>query len=145
MGWGPAGLSTLRPFASASLHRPPPSALNTPAEALLDAPPNRPNDPLVTPTVLKHIVGQAAFQLTVLYGMLVALEDYGGGGAAAVSVAASAGAGGGGGLEAVMATLFGETGGGGGGSGSPHSHVLEMTLVFNTFVQMQLFNQFNCR
>ncbi|EFJ47877.1 hypothetical protein VOLCADRAFT_60940 [Volvox carteri f. nagariensis] len=100
-------------------------ATEAPTDAMLDAPPNRPNDPLVTPTVLKHIIGQAAFQLTVLFGMLVALRHYGG-------------------LDGTaMAALFG---GGGGGAAAAHSpHLLETTLVFNAFVQMQLFNQLNCR
>ncbi|GIL87786.1 hypothetical protein Vretifemale_15830, partial [Volvox reticuliferus] len=111
-------------------------ATEAPNDAMLDVPPNRPHDPLVTPTVLKHIIGQAAFQLAVLYGMLAALQHYGGGDAAAVATA------GGGFLDSVMAPLFG---GGGGGGGGNHHHMLEMTLVFNAFVQMQLFNQFNCR
>ncbi|GIL65428.1 hypothetical protein Vafri_19180, partial [Volvox africanus] len=38
-------------------------ATEAPNEAMLDASPNRPHDPLVTPTVLKHIIGQSAFQL----------------------------------------------------------------------------------
>ncbi|GLI63669.1 hypothetical protein VaNZ11_006707, partial [Volvox africanus] len=107
-------------------------ATEAPNEAMLDASPNRPHDPLVTPTVLKHIIGQSAFQLAVLYGMLAALQQYSGS-AAAVSPA-------GGVLDSILASLFG----GGGGGGGQH-HLLEMTLVFNAFVQMQLFNQFNCR
>ncbi|GLC59183.1 hypothetical protein PLESTB_001458000 [Pleodorina starrii] len=124
---------------------------------MLDAPPNRPNDPLVTPTILKHIVGQAAFQLAVLYGMLVTLQHYGGGGGGAAAAAAATASSAGGGLEAAMAALFTAGGGGGGASAATavaaaaasaphsHSHVLATTMVFNTFVQIQLFNQFNCR
>ncbi len=137
-------------------------------EAMLDVPPSRPDDPLVTPTVLKHIAGQALFQLTVLYGMLLAAQHYstagghdiagvvqdpataaatvdatlamlfGGGGAAAAAPAANAAA-------AAAASSSSGIAGVLGSSGAALVDGIGGTLVFNTFVQMQVFNQLNCR
>lgn len=136
---------------------------------MLDVPPSRPDDPLVTPTVLKHIAGQALFQLTVLYGMLLAAQHYstagghdiagvvqdpataaatvdatlamlfGGGGAAAAAAPAATAA------AAAAASSSSGVAGVLGSNGAALVDGIGGTLVFNTFVQMQLFNQLNCR
>ncbi len=41
------------------------------ADELLDLPPVSPDEPLVTPVVAKHIMGQAAVQLAVLAGLVL--------------------------------------------------------------------------
>lgn len=74
------------------------------ADAMLDLPPCTPEQPLVNATVAKHIIGQAIFQLSILYYLVFHGQQ---------------------GLGVDAATCN--------------------TLVFNSFVLMQLFNQLNCR
>ncbi|GAX83649.1 hypothetical protein CEUSTIGMA_g11073.t1 [Chlamydomonas eustigma] len=80
-------------------------ATEAPTDSLLDLKPFRFDQPLVNPTVAKHVAGQAAFQLLVLLSLLTPEVQ------SAVRVDPEA----------------------------------ANTLVFNTFVLMQLFNQINCR
>ncbi|KAI8463798.1 MAG: hypothetical protein J3K34DRAFT_526699 [Monoraphidium minutum] len=80
-------------------------ATESPSDALLDEPPHRLEEPLVPPTVVKHILGQAALQLAI--------------------------------LASVLGPLGAELAGGDG--------EVQRTLLFNTFVWLQLFNQINCR
>ncbi|KAG1672246.1 hypothetical protein FOA52_002948 [Chlamydomonas sp. UWO 241] len=79
-------------------------ATEAPTDAMLDQAPCSADQPLVSPTVLKHVGGQAVFQLTLLLGTVFAGEQ-----------------------------LLGV------------DHETNNTIVFNTFVIMQLFNQLNCR
>ena len=79
-------------------------ATEAPTEDVLDSPPYDPGASLVTPLVLRNIIGQGAFQLAVMY----ALVFHGG-------------------------TIF----------NVDQAH--QFTIVFNAFVQMQLFNQINSR
>ncbi|KAG2422496.1 hypothetical protein HXX76_015965 [Chlamydomonas incerta] len=126
-------------------------ATEAPNESMLTVPPNRPNDPLITPTVMKHIVGQSAFQLAALYGILAALQHYSSYGAAELEAAYGAG-----GLQAAAAALFttpaAHAAAGAAAAATAASGVVgggmapaDTTLVFNAFVCMQLFNQVNCR
>ncbi|PNH12289.1 Plasma membrane calcium-transporting ATPase 2 [Tetrabaena socialis] len=122
-------------------------ATEAPTDAIMDTPPNRPNDPLVTPTVLKHIAGQTVFQLAVLYGILLMLHQHDDGSTAATGLMLLGGPGelattaAAGFSTAWLAPLLEPAAGAGGGA----ENLLEGTLVFNAFVQMQLFNQINCR
>ncbi|PNW83854.1 hypothetical protein CHLRE_04g217954v5 [Chlamydomonas reinhardtii] len=140
-------------------------ATEAPTASMLTDPPNRPNDPLITPIVMKHVVGQAAFQLAALYGILVALQHYSSYGAADLEAAYGAG-----GLQAAAAALFATgahagaaaaaaAGGAAQAAGAAAAATAataggvvggglvpaDTTLVFNAFVCMQLFNQVNCR
>jgi len=84
---------------------------------MLDEPPRLRDGAIITPTVAKSIFGQAVLQLGVMGLLLgplgVALAEAGGDSAAA---------------RAAAAAVVGD-------------HGLQYTLVFNSFVFMQLFNQ----
>ena len=54
-------------------------ATDAPDESVLDGPPPSPDDPILPPHLLKHVAGQAAFQLAVLAALVL------GGGAAAIA------------------------------------------------------------
>ncbi|GFR42760.1 hypothetical protein Agub_g3715, partial [Astrephomene gubernaculifera] len=101
-------------------------ATDAPNADVLTTPPHRPTDPIVTPTVLKHILGQSAYQLAVLYG-IVGMES-----AMQPDMLPFHG-------NDLLLPLLGSTPIGGSGLTSTCT-----TLVFNTFVWMQLFNQINC-
>ena len=75
----------------------------TPAEAMLDLRPHTPDQPLISRTVAKHIIGQGVVQLGLLGWLL--LQSTGPGSLAGVD------------------------------------RSVHFTLLFNTFVFMQLFNQ----
>lgn len=79
-------------------------ATEAPSDAMLDLRPIPPDQGIVTPTVIKHVVGQALFQLSVLYVLVFHGREL---------------------LHVDKGVAY--------------------TMVFNTFVQMQLFNQLNCR
>jgi P-type Ca2+ transporter type 2B len=78
-------------------------ATERPTDSLLNQPPHSAEESLISPTLLKHMAGQSAYQLVVM-GVLVTQGP------------------------ALLGTEPGD-----------------YTLAFNTFVQMQLFNQLNCR
>lgn len=84
------------------------------ADTALDEPPRARDGAIITPTVAKAILGQAALQLGVLAALLGPL------GAAVMAV----------GGDAAAATGL-----------DAADHTAQYTLVFNTFVIMQLFNQ----
>ncbi|KAK9828539.1 hypothetical protein WJX72_000653 [[Myrmecia] bisecta] len=86
-------------------------ATEAPTDDMLDLPPYSAQQSLITPTVLKNIVGQSIFQLGVMYALVFHGDAIFG-----VPSAASV--------------------------GGPSQHY---TIVFNTFVLMQLFNQINTR
>lgn len=73
----------------------------THTDELLDEPPHRRSEPLVPPTVVKHIIGQALLQLSI--------------------------------LAAILGPWGSDLAGGDG--------EVQRTLLFNTFVWLQLFNQ----
>eukprot|EP00854_Cymbomonas_tetramitiformis_P001890 gene1890-2573_t len=87
-------------------------ATEEPSEAVLDRPPNKSTDPLISAPMLRFITGHATHQLVILF-VLVFYGD----------------------------TLFGVPDARD-HLGEPTTH---FTIVFNTFVQLQLFNQFNAR
>jgi len=45
-------------------------ATDEPSDELLERPPFRPDDPMVTPEIAKSILGQAAYQLAVMYALV---------------------------------------------------------------------------
>jgi hypothetical protein len=117
-----------------------------PADEALDEPPRAREGPIITPTVAKSILGQAALQLAVMAALLgplgEALVAHGGGasssgmaGAGAAAAMAAAGA-----LTAVGGAVADVAGGELAGGLSPE-RAAQYTLVFNSFVLMQLFNQ----
>lgn len=79
-------------------------ATEPPTDDILDDRPVSSSAPLITPTVAKNIVGQAVYQLGVMYVLV----------------------------------FFG-------GEALGVDNEVKNTLVFNSFVMMQLFNQVNCR
>lgn len=111
---------------------------------MLDEPPRVRDGPIITPTVAKSIVGQAALQLGVMAALLgplgealvtTQLEASSGAvmdAAAAAAVAAGA---------AVSAAAAGVMEAGVSAVGGGGDRVEQYTLVFNSFVLMQLFNQ----
>lgn len=104
--------------------RPPP-----PADEALDEPPRARDGPIITPTVAKSILGQAGLQLAVLAALLgplgEALVDMGAQQGAAAHAAAAAVA-----AAGDVAAV-----------GLSPERACQYTLVFNSFVLMQLFNQ----
>eukprot|EP00879_Flechtneria_rotunda_P005074 GHRR01005351.1.p1 GENE.GHRR01005351.1~~GHRR01005351.1.p1 ORF type:complete len:952 (+),score=468.24 GHRR01005351.1:385-2856(+) len=92
-------------------------ATEEPTDAMLDEAPRNRDGALITPTVVKSIVGQTVLQLGVIALLL---------GPTGHAVAD---------LGAVAAGAGGDLG----------EHAAEYTLVFNSFVLMQLFNQVNSR
>lgn len=118
-------------------------------DAVLDLPPCRPDQPLISPTVAKHIAGQAAFQLAVLAALLAAHQSSGGGSGAEADAAASAASTAAAAVAAHPWELLPQAGlwlqqqvlGPAGGPGGAGGAALRNTMVFNSFVMMQLFNQ----
>ncbi|GMH44194.1 hypothetical protein BSKO_12128 [Bryopsis sp. KO-2023] len=80
-------------------------ATEPPSDSVLDLEPFNPEESLITPTVLRNIVGQSLFQLSVMYGLVFHSQEL---------------------------------------LGLDDQHH-QFTMVFNAFVQMQLFNQINAR
>jgi Ca2+ transporting ATPase len=92
-------------------------ATEAPTDDSLDEPPRVRDGPIITPTVAKSILGQAALQLGIMVALLGPLGNAlvaAGGDTAAVGL-------------------------------NPDDHSCQYTLVFNSFVMMQLFNQVNSR
>eukprot|EP00193_Tetraselmis_chui_P002293 CAMPEP_0177769666 /NCGR_PEP_ID=MMETSP0491_2-20121128/10465_1 /TAXON_ID=63592 /ORGANISM="Tetraselmis chuii, Strain PLY429" /LENGTH=414 /DNA_ID=CAMNT_0019286733 /DNA_START=112 /DNA_END=1356 /DNA_ORIENTATION=+ len=85
-------------------------ATESPTDALLKLPPFSADAPLLSSKVLKHIAGQAVYQLSVLLGLLAFGNSQ---------------------LGLDME--------------DPAGRLELFTLVFNSLVQMSLFNQLNCR
>mmetsp|Transcript_5817 Transcript_5817/g.15174 ORF Transcript_5817/g.15174 Transcript_5817/m.15174 type:complete len:1075 (-) Transcript_5817:70-3294(-) len=85
-------------------------ATELPTDALLELPPFSAEAPLITNKVLKHICGQAAYQMVALVGLL-----------------------------ATGGPLLGLD------IDDPQGQAELFTVVFNSLVQMSLFNQINCR
>jgi hypothetical protein len=113
---------------------------------MLDEPPRVRDGPIITPTVAKSIVGQAGLQLTVMAALLGPMGEalthhttaaadaataVAGAGAAVADAAVAAAA------AAVAVGVDGAAAVGGAGV----DRVEQYTLVFNSFVMMQLFNQ----
>lgn len=90
-------------------------ASEEPSEEALSRPPFSTEEPAVSKTMMKHIIGQSALQLGVLFFLLASGDQL---------------------FGVEDGNLIAATGGG----ASKH-----YTIVFNTFVLMQLFNQFNAR
>jgi len=90
-------------------------ATDAPDATVLDGPPPSPDDPLLPPHLVKHVAGQAAFQLAVLACLVL------GGGAAVIA-----------GADGVAAA-------------APDPAAAANTVVFNAFVAMTLGNQLNAR
>lgn len=115
----------------------------TTADKMLDEPPRVRGGPIITPTVAKSIVGQAALQLSVMAALLGPLGEtlthHGPAvtGAAAAVADAAAGAGAAMSDAAVAAAAAAMSVG---VDGAPE-RIEQYTLVFNSFVLMQLFNQ----
>lgn len=111
---------------------------------MLDQPPRVRDGPIITPTVAKSIVGQAALQLAVMAALLgplgeslthkataAATADT----AAVTDAAVAAVAAGGAAAAAVVSGVGVDV------VGVGHERIEQYTLVFNSFVLMQLFNQ----
>eukprot|EP01026_Neomeris_dumetosa_P031185 TRINITY_DN24753_c0_g1_i10.p1 TRINITY_DN24753_c0_g1~~TRINITY_DN24753_c0_g1_i10.p1 ORF type:complete len:1101 (+),score=168.83 TRINITY_DN24753_c0_g1_i10:61-3303(+) len=79
-------------------------ATEHPTDAMLDLPPFRANEPLITNVVWKNMIGQGVYQLAVMYFLVFQGDE-----------------------------ILGV------------DKDVQLTLVFNAFVMMQLFNQVNCR
>jgi P-type Ca2+ transporter type 2C len=84
-------------------------------EEMLDRPPTRKAEPIINKTMWKMIIGQSFYQIVVLFGIYLYLS----------------------GIFVNGKVL----------KDHPHSGVdnRTATIVFNTFVLMQLFNEINCR
>lgn len=109
---------------------------------MLDEAPRERDGPIITPTVAKSIVGQAALQLGVMAALLGPLGDAlttHASDTAAVTTTAMVADGAGAALAAVTAATVAAVGEGGA------ERIEQYTLVFNSFVLMQLFNQVSVR
>lgn len=111
--WYGTLLYVVQAFSNLFCITPTPSDCLAYADAALDEPPRLRDGPIITPTVAKSILGQAALQLGVMAALLGPLGT--------TLVAAGGGP--------VAAGL------------DPGDHTCQYTLVFNSFVMMQLFNQ----
>jgi hypothetical protein len=108
------------------------------ADGMLDEPPRVRDGPIITPTVAKSIVGQAGLQLAVMAALLGPLGDtLTHHTAAAAQAAAGAGAAV---TDAAVAAAAAVAVAAGADGGAP-DRIEQYTLVFNSFVLMQLFNQ----
>ncbi|KAG7375894.1 hypothetical protein PHYPSEUDO_014908 [Phytophthora pseudosyringae] len=93
-------------------------ATEEPTQALLERKPYPKTQPLVSKKMTKHILGQSIFQLVLLLAIVFSGEKWFG---------VSSGR-----LNDVE-------------EGKKDAPTVHMTIVFNTFVWMQLFNELNCR
>jgi len=133
------------PLPTGLLHPPrrPPSSFPylSLTDSMLDQPPRLRDGPIITPTVAKSIVGQAALQLSVMAALLGPLGESlthtaaAADAAAVTDAAVAAVAAGGAAAAAVMSGVGGVDVVGGA------ERIEQYTLVFNSFVLMQLFNQ----
>ncbi|WIA29940.1 hypothetical protein OEZ86_000039 [Tetradesmus obliquus] len=124
-------------------------ATEAPTDEALDEPPRARDGAIITPTVAKAILGQAALQLAVLAALLGPLGE------ALVGLGQGGGSGIGSGMAAAAAAAVGvmtaaggalaDVAGGELGGGLSPERAEQYTLVFNAFVLMQLFNQVNAR
>lgn len=119
------------------------AAVSAAADKMLDEPPRLRDGPIITATVAKSIVGQAALQLSVMAALLgplgetlthhgAAVTD-----AAAAVVDAAAGAG----AAVTDAAATAAAAAVAVGVDVAPERIEQYTLVFNSFVLMQLFNQ----
>ncbi|CAH0489952.1 unnamed protein product [Peronospora farinosa] len=99
-------------FASLAL------ATEPPTSALLERRPYPKTKPLLSNVMIKHILGQSIYQLTILLLLTFMGEQ----------------------LLDVPSGRFNDL-----EKGVKHEPTQHMTVVFNTFVWMQLFNELNCR
>ncbi|KAF0690553.1 Aste57867_18069 [Aphanomyces stellatus] len=97
-------------FASLAL------ATEAPTAALLERKPYPRTQPLLSKTMIKHVIGQGVFQLVVLLVLLFQGEK-----------------------------IFGIPSGRAKDNGGKSDPSIHFTMIFNTFVWMQLFNELNCR
>jgi hypothetical protein len=112
------------------------------ADGMLDEPPRVRDGPIITPTVAKSIMGQAGLQLAVMAALLGPLgQELTHHTAAAAAVATQAAAGAGAAVtDAAVAAAAAVAVAAGADGGAP-DRIEQYTLVFNSFVLMQLFNQ----
>jgi 4-hydroxyphenylpyruvate dioxygenase-like putative hemolysin len=110
---------------------------------MLDEPPRLRDGPIITPTVAKSIVGQAALQLTVMAALLGPLGEtlthHGTAVTDAAAAVADAAAGAGAAVTDAAATAAAAAVAV--GVDVAPERIEQYTLVFNSFVLMQLFNQ----
>ncbi|OLY84840.1 Calcium-transporting ATPase PAT1 [Smittium mucronatum] len=85
-------------------------ATDPPQESLLNRYPERPNSPIITLTMWKHIIGQSIFQIIVTFITLY------------------------GSYNVFGLSLYVQS-----------EYLVLRSIVFNVFVFMQVFNEFNCR
>jgi hypothetical protein len=112
------------------------------ADGALDEPPRARDGPIITPTVAKSILGQAVLQLGVMAALLgplgEALVAHASSGAAAAEAAVAAAAVG---AMTAVGGAVGDVAAGELAGGLSPERAAQYTLVFNSFVLMQLFNQ----
>lgn len=101
--------------------------------------------PIITPTVAKSIVGQAALQLSVMAALLgplgEALTHHDSAAVTSAAAAVTDAAAGAGAAAMVAVGGLSEAAAGAAAGGLVPDRVEQYTLVFNSFVLMQLFNQ----
>ncbi|ETV93814.1 calcium-translocating P-type ATPase, PMCA-type [Aphanomyces invadans] len=99
-------------FASLAL------ATEKPTQALLERKPYPRTQPLMSPKMIKHLVGQSVFQLVVLILLLFMGEKI---------------------FDIPSGRLWDQP------PGEKNEMSVHYTIIFNTFVFLQLFNELNCR
>jgi hypothetical protein len=111
------------------------------ADGALDEAPRALDGPIITPTVAKSILGQAALQLGVMAALLgplgEALVQHASSAAAAEAAVAAAAVG----AMTAVGGAVGDVAARELAGGLSPERAMQYTLVFNSFVLMQLFNQ----